>query len=121
MAYFAKLDHNNIVLEVHSVNNNELLDNGVESEDKGIAFLTEWSGGYTQWKQTSYNRRIRKNYASIGYSYDPIRDAFIPPKLFASWVLDEDLYIWIAPIPYPTDEKVYTWDEPSLSWTLLAI
>lgn len=121
MAYFAKLDQNNIVLEVHSVNNNELLDNGVESEDKGIAFLTEWSGGYTLWKQTSYNRRIRKNYASIGYSYDPIQDAFIPPKPFASWVLDESTCTWIPPMPYPTDGNAYIWDEPTLSWTLLAI
>jgi hypothetical protein len=94
MAHFAKLDDNNVVLEVHCVHNNELLVDGVESEAQGILFLTEWSGGYTNWKQTSYNSRIRKNYAGIGYSYDSTRDAFIPPKPDGNWVLNEDTCQW---------------------------
>jgi hypothetical protein len=117
MAHFAKLDGNNIVLEVNVVNNNELLDeNGQESEAKGIAFLTAWSGGYANWKQTSYNGRTRKNYAGIGYTYDAGRDAFIPPAPHPSWVLVEDNCQWIAPVSYPADDKFYTWDEPTLAW-----
>jgi hypothetical protein len=117
MAHFAKLNENNIVLEVNVVNNRELLDgNGQESEAKGIEFLTAWSGGYTKWKQTSYNGRIRKNYAGIGYTYDAGRDSFIPPKPFASWVLDETTCLWKAPTPIPTDDKMYVWDEPTTSW-----
>ena len=77
MAHFAKLDDSNIVLEVVVVNNNELTD---DEEISGIKFLKEWSGGYSSWKQTSYNGSIRKNYAGPGYIYDPIRDAFIAPK-----------------------------------------
>lgn len=117
MAHFAKLNEDNIVLEVHVVNNNELLDeNGHESEAKGIAFLTLWSGGYINWKQTSYNARIRKNYAGIGYTYDASRDAFISPKPYPSWVLVEANCQWQAPIVYPSDDKFYTWDETTTSW-----
>lgn len=117
MAHFAKLDENNIVLEVHSVNNKELLDeNGVEQESKGIAFLIDWSGGYTNWKQTSYNGNFRKRYAGIGFTYDPARDSFIPPKPYPSWVLNESTCDWEPPSPMPTDEKPYVWDEESVSW-----
>lgn len=117
MAHFAKLDENNIVLEVNVVNNNELLDeNGQESEQKGIDFLTSWSGGYSNWKQTSYNGNFRKNYAGIGFSYDSVRDAFIPPKPFNSWVLNEDTCIWESPIPYPNDDAHYRWDEATTNW-----
>jgi len=116
MAYFAKLDENNVVLEVLSVNNNELLQDGVESEAKGIQFLVDWSGGYTNWKQTSYNRRIRKHYAGIGYTYDSARDAFIPPQPFQSWVLNEKTCLWDAPVAMPTDDQRYYWDEETLSW-----
>lgn len=117
MAHFAKLDENNVVLEVNSVHNNELLDeNGQESEQKGIEFLIAWSGGYTNWKQTSYNGSIRKNYAGIGFAYDANRDAFIPPKPYESWMLNESTCRWDAPIPYPTDGKIYVWDETTLSW-----
>jgi hypothetical protein len=117
MAHFAKLDENNVVIEVNAVHNNELLDeNGQESEAKGIEFLTAWSGGYSNWKQTSYNANFRKNYAGIGYTYDSQRDAFIPPKLFASWVLDENTCIWVAPVAKPEDGKRYTWDEATTSW-----
>ena len=116
MAHFAKLDENNVVIEVHSVHNNELMVNGVESEAKGIEFLVNWSGGYTNWKQTSYNNRIRKNYAGIGFTYDSERDAFISPKPFNSWILNEDTCHWESPIPMPIDDKRYVWDEVSLLW-----
>lgn len=75
--------------------------------------------------QTSYNtymgkhpegRPLRKNYAGIGYTYDPVRDAFIPPQPYPSWVLDEDTCSWDAPVAYPSDGKAYIWDEPSLAW-----
>ena len=91
MAHFAKLDENNIVLEVNVVNNDVLTK---DEEASGIAFLTEWSGGYTNWKQTSYNGTIRKNYAGIGYTYDEERDAFIPPKPEGNFILNEDTCLW---------------------------
>jgi hypothetical protein len=87
----------------------------------GVAFLIRWSGGYSNWKQTSYNGRIRKNYAGIGYTYDSARDAFIPPKPFASWVLNEDTCQWGAPVAMPTDGQRYYWDEATTSWVQDAI
>ena len=119
MAHFAKLDENNVVLEVHCIHNNELLIDGVEFEAKGIEFLVNWSGGYTNWKHTSYNGNIRKNYAGIGYTYDSTRDAFIPPQPFASWTLDEETCLWTPPVPYPNDDKNYAWDEPTTSWVTI--
>jgi hypothetical protein len=117
MAHFAKLDENNIVLEVHVVHNNELLDeNGIEQEQKGIDFLINWSNGYLAWKQTSYNGSFRKNYAGIGYTYDPQYDAFIPPKPFPSWLLNVDAQ-WEPPVAMPQDGKMYSWDESTTSWT----
>lgn len=117
MAHFAKLDDNNVVLEVNVVHNNELIDeNGQESEAKGIAFLISWSGGYSNWKQTSYNGNIRKNYAGVGFTYDAQRDAFIPPKPFKDWILNEETCQWEAPVPYPTDGKVYGWNEELGDW-----
>jgi hypothetical protein len=93
MAHFAQLDESNIVTQVIVVHNNELLDNGVESEAKGVAFCQSLLGG--NWIQTSYNGNIRKNFAGIGYSYDQTRDAFIPPKPeLGEWVLNEDTCIW---------------------------
>lgn len=121
MAHFAKLDANNIVIDVNCLNNNELLDNGVESEAKGIEFLKNWSGGYSNWKQTSYNGNFRKNYAGVGYTYDAVRDAFIPPKPFDSWLLDETTLVWSTPVPYPQDGKQYQWDEPTTAWVELPI
>ena len=114
MAHFAQIDNNNIVTQVIVVANEELLDNGVESEVKGVAFCQSLFGG--NWKQTSYNANIRKNYAGIGYTFDPARDAFIAPQPFASWVLDESTCRWEAPVPYPTDGKMYSWNEATLSW-----
>ena len=119
MAYFAKLDENNVVLEVNSVHNNELLQDGVESEAKGIQFLVDWSNGYLLWKQTNYNGSIRKNYAGIGYTYDATRNAFIPPQPFSSWTLNEQTCLWDAPMPYPTDGQQYQWDEPTTSWVVI--
>jgi len=116
MAHFAKLDENNVVTEVHVVNNIEMLAaDGSESEVMGVAFLIRWSGGYSNWKQTSYNAKIRKNCAGIGYTYDQTRDAFIPPKPFASWTLNEDTCLWEPPVPYPAD-GMYTWDEETTTW-----
>jgi hypothetical protein len=117
MAHFAKLDENNVVLEVNIVDNENLLDSsGIEREELGVVFLVQWSGGYTNWKQTSYNGNIRKNYAGIGYTYDATRDAFIPPKPYASWVLNEDSCLWNSTVAYPIDGKAYLWDENTLSW-----
>ena len=117
MAHFAKLDANNIVLEVNVVDNDKLLDeNNVEREEIGVAFLVQWSGGYTNWKQTSYNSNFRKNYAGVRYSYDSERDAFIPLKFYNSWVLNETTYQWEVPVPYPNDGKEYLWDEATTLW-----
>lgn len=116
MAHFAKLDESNVVLEVHCVHNNELLDeNGIEQEQKGIDFLINWSGGYLLWKQTSYNGNMRKNYAGIGYTYRADIDAFVPSQPFASWTLNADAQ-WEAPTPMPNDGQMYTWDEASTNW-----
>ena len=114
MAYFAQLNDENIVTQVIAVANEELLDNGIESEAKGIAFCQSLLGG--NWKQTSYNKRIRKNYAGIGYTYDSTRDAFIPPKPYPSWVLNEDTCLWGSTVSYPTDGNLYRWDEETLTW-----
>jgi hypothetical protein len=116
MAHFAKLDDNNVVLEVHCVHNNELLVDGVEIEAAGVEFLVNWSNGYANWKQTSYNGNFRKHYAGIGYIYDSQRDAFIPPQPYPSWTLNEDTCAWQAPTSMPDDGKMYSWDEDKLSW-----
>jgi hypothetical protein len=123
VAHFAKLDSNNVVIFV-TVGRDE--DNGKEAE------LTARTGDV--YKQTSYNTRggvhyqadgtpsadqskaFRKNYAGLGYTYDAGRDAFIPPKPFNSWVLNETTCLWDAPVAYPTDGKRYTWDEATTSW-----
>jgi hypothetical protein len=115
MAHFAKIDENNIVTQVVVVDNKDTADaSGVEKEHIGAAHLEKILGGV--WKQTSYNGNIRKNYAGIGYSYDSQRDAFIPPKPFNSWVLNESTAQWEAPTPMPTDGKMYSWDEATTSW-----
>ena len=114
MAHFAKLE-NNIVTQVIVVANQDILDEqGQENEQKGIDFCSNLLGG--TWKQTSYNGNIRKNYAGVGYTYDEGRDAFIAPKPFASWVLDETTAQWKAPVDMPTDDKRYLWDEDTTSW-----
>ena len=115
MAHFAKLSDDNVVLAIHVVSNNIINFNNVESEQAGIEFLSGLHN-HSNWKQTSYNARIRKNYAGINYTYDESRDAFIPPKEYNSWVLNEDLCIWESPIEYPNDGKMYLWDEATITW-----
>tara|TARA_R100001440_G_scaffold7955_3_gene15396 strand:- start:473 stop:844 length:372 start_codon:yes stop_codon:yes gene_type:complete len=117
MAHFAELDSNNIVLRVLVVGNNDCLDdNNNESESVGIIFLQNLFGSDTVWKQTSYNGNMRKNYAGIGHTYDQTRDAFIAPKPFTSWVLNETTCRWQAPIAYPTDGEMYQWNETDQQW-----
>ena len=115
MAHFAQLDDNNIVTQVIVVANDELLLDGVESEVKGILFCKSLFGEDTKWKQTSYNGNFRKNYASIGYTYDASNDYFYAPQPYPSWTLDADAK-WQPPTPYPTDDKFYTWNESTLTW-----
>ena len=128
MASFAKIGLNGKVIEVQSVNNEILHDsNGVEQENIGIDFLTKLTG-WSIWKQTSYNTianvhktggtPFRKNHPSVGYTYDEDRDAFIPPKPYPSWILNETTCRWDSPVAYPSDEKVYTWNETTQQWNL---
>lgn len=115
MAHYAQLDSNNVVTQVIVIDNKDTADaNGVEKEYIGAAFCERLFGG--TWKQTSYNGNIRKNYAGIGYTFDSTRDAFIPPKPFASWVLVEETCQWKAPVDMPTDDKKYSWNEETTSW-----
>lgn len=114
MAHFAKLNEDNIVTTVIVVLN-DVLDSNNE-EESGIAFLTEWSGGYTKWKQTSYNNTFRKRFASPGFCYDEMRDAFIPPQPYLSWIFNEETLDWEAPTPHPQDGNDYYWDETSKEW-----
>ena len=117
MAHFAKLDENNKVIHVSVVDNWNTVDgSGNESEEVGVAYLKSIHGADTNWKQTSYNGNIRKNYAGIGHTYDEQRDAFIPPKPYASWTLIEETCQWSAPTPMPTDDKIYRWNEETTSW-----
>jgi hypothetical protein len=124
MAHFAKIDsQTNIVLEVNVVNNGDIQNLPFpESESIGIAFLTLWNTPNTYWKQTSYNNNFRKNYAGVGDTYDESRDAFIAPKPYPSWLLDEDKARWKAPVDMPSDasmDKIYTWNESTTSWIVL--
>lgn len=122
MAHFAKLDENNLVIDVNVVSNETLNDQPFpDSELIGIVFLTEWSGGHTNWKQTSYNADFRKNYAGIGYAYNAALDAFIPPQPFPSWTLNEQTCQWDSPIPYPDDNKYYQWNEETQTWDLVNV
>jgi hypothetical protein len=111
MAHFAILDESNIVTRVEVINNAVVLDgDDVEQEQLGINFLISLYGA-GNYKQTSYNGNIRKNYAGIGYTYDSGRNAFIPPKPYPSWTLVEDTCRWTAPVEEPDDNKVYDWNE----------
>ena len=110
MAHYAFLDNNNVVTEVITgIDETELIE-GLDTET--------WYGNFRGQvcKRTSYNGNIRKNYAGIGFAYDATRDAFIAPKPFNSWTLDEDTCQWQAPTPYPTDGKFYYWSEEDLAW-----
>lgn len=127
MAHFAKLDSNNIVTQVVVVKNNVILKaDGTESELKGKQFLNSLFGSAT-WVQTSYNRSFRKNYAGIGYTYDSIRDAFIPPKPYDSWILNETTCLWDCPVDFPTTTEdsdgnpiFYEWNEDNQTWDLIS-
>jgi len=121
MAHFAQLNEAGVVQQVIVVNNSEIVDaNGVEQESIGIAFCQSLFGADTIWKQTSYNANFRKNYAGIGYTYDAVRDAFIPPQPYPSWILDEATCQWQAPVPYPTDGGSYYWNETTQSWVAVS-
>ena len=118
MAHFAELDSNNKVLRVIVVDNTDTADvNGQEDESIGIAFCRKLFGG--TWRQTSYNGNLRKNYAAIGYVYDPVRDAFYAQQPYPSWILDEATCRWISPVPYPQDDQIYQWNESTISWDLI--
>jgi hypothetical protein len=120
MAYFAKLGTGNIIEQVISINNSVITDaNGVEQEQLGVDFINKLYNTRDVWKQTSYNNNIRKNFAGIGYHYDQQRDAFVPPKPFNSWILNEDTCRWESPIPYPQDNNKYNWNEQNQSWDLI--
>lgn len=115
MAHFAQIDENKIVMQVIVVNNSDCLDaNGKENEAVGAGFCAKLFGGV--WKQTSYNATFRKNYAGIGFIYDEMRDAFIPPKPYQSWLLDEVTCRWISPVPKPETGGPYEWDEIAQQW-----
>jgi len=115
MAHFAELDENNVVLRVVVVDNKDTADaTGVEKEHIGAAFCERLLGG--RWVQTSYNANIRKNYAGIGYTFNESIDAFVPPKPFPSWLLNETTAQWQAPVAMPSDGKMYSWNETTVSW-----
>ncbi len=110
MAHFAQLDENNVVLNVIVVSNDDIKDeNGDEKEELGIEFLKNLLGKDTRWVQTSYNGNIRKIYAGVGYTYNQSLDAFITPKPYESWILDENECCWIPPVTKPelTQEQIY--------------
>ena len=116
MAHFAKLGTGDIVERVEVVSNDI-----ATTEQAGIDFLKDFYNDHNAtWVQTSYNHNFRKNFAGIGYYYDKDRDAFIAPKIYESWTLDEDTCLWVPPIEYPsnaiTDGKSYKWNEVTKSW-----
>ena len=130
MASFAKLNKDNIVEKVESVVNDVLKDsNNIEQESIGVEFLKKlYNEPNAVWKQTSYNTHdgvhtkggipLRKNHAGIGYTYDKDRDAFIPPKPYNSWILNENTCKWEAPITRPNDNNLYRWNEEILNWDM---
>jgi hypothetical protein len=113
MAHFAKLGVGNIIIKVAVVSNDI-----ATTEQAGVDFLNNLYGSRDVWKQTSYNGNIRKNYAGVGYTYDQTRDAFIPPKPFNSWILNEDTCRWEAPVALPDTENRYNWNETNQTWDL---
>jgi hypothetical protein len=124
MAHFAQLDENNVVLAVIVVSN-ETVNNlpFPESEPIGIAFCQSLYGENTVWKQTSYNRSFRVNYAGIGSIYVPQADVFAPSQPYPSWTLNVATGEWEAPIPSPTFPEGYTavWDELAQEWDIILI
>ena len=124
MAHFAKLGRGSVVERVSVVSNDI-----ATTEQAGIEFLQNLYKDRAVWKQTSYNTSggvhklggtpFRKNYAAIGFTYDPIRDAFIPPKPFKSWILNETTCQWESRVAYPTDGQRYNWNEENQTWDLI--
>ena len=124
MAHFAKLGIGNIVEKIEVVSNDV-----ATTEQAGVDFLNNLYGTRDVWKQTSYNTfagvhkldgtPFRKNFAGVGYTYDQTRDAFIPPKPYPSWTLNETTCLWEAPVAYPTDGQRYNWNETNQSWDLI--
>ena len=108
MAHFAELGFDNTVIRVLVIPD--------EFESNGENWCRSLFGGI--WKQTSYNGTIRKNYAGIGFKYDVTLDAFIPPKPYPSWILDEQSCLWNPPISHPNDGQIYIWNEDTKSWVL---
>jgi hypothetical protein len=108
MAHFAEVDENGVVLRVLVVPDAQ--------ENRGQEFLADDLELGGTWVQTSYNARIRKNYAGIGMTYDNTRDAFIPEQPYASWTLDEETCQWEAPVAYPEDGVMYVWNEETTDW-----
>ena len=113
MAHFAKLGIGNIVERVEVVSNDI-----ATTEQAGVNFLNNLYKTNDIWKQTSYNNNIRKNFAGIGFKYDQYKDAFIPPKPYNSWILNEDSCLWEAPVAYPNDGQRYIWNETNQTWDL---
>ncbi len=113
MAHWAEIDENNIVLRVL------VGDNDDPNGDEGYQWLLDNLGG--TWIKTSYNGNIRKNYAGVSHYFDETRDAFIAPKPFNSWILDEETCQWQAPVPYPTDGLMYEWNEENINWQAVVI
>ena len=114
MAHFAKLGAGNIILTVEAVSNDI-----ATTEQAGIDFLNNLYNSRDVWKQTSYNGNIRKNYAAVGYTYDQTRDAFIAPKPYASWILNETTCQWEAPSVMPDDDEKYIWNETTTTWDIV--
>jgi hypothetical protein len=126
MAHYAFLDENNVVTEVI----------GGRDEEESVDGITDWEAHYAEFrgqvcKRTSYNTYagqhtlggtpFRGNYAGIGYTYDETLDAFIPPQPSPSWTLDEAMFQWVAPVPYPNDGTPYVWDEDTVSWVQIDV
>ena len=114
MAHFAKLGVGNIVERVEVVSNDI-----ATTEQAGIDFLNNLYNTRDVWKQKSYNNNIRKNFAGIGFKYDQTRDAFIAPKPYESWLLNESTCRWEAPVAYPTDGQSYRWNEENKQWDVI--
>jgi hypothetical protein len=132
MASFAKLGTGNIVEQVISINNAVITDaNGIEQEQLGVDFINKLYNTRDVWKQTSYNTNggvhnnggtpFRKNHASIGYTYNEDKDAFIPPKPYNSWILNEDTCQWESPVAMPQDDNIYKWNESTLTWGIVEV
>lgn len=117
MAHFAQLDNNNTVIQVIVLDNKDLIDeNGNENEELGIRVCRNIYGSDTNWKQTSYSNSSRTRFAGIDFTYNEEYDAFIPPKVFSSWVLNTTTLVWEAPFEPPDDGNSYYWNEDTVSW-----